>query len=395
MTKFRIGVLAAAAVALYLRIPTNFTMPQFWAEDGLVFWKQALDGGWGSLTLAAAGYFVTLQRAVALAVSYLPPALAPAIYNYFAISFTLLAVWLATSPRLELPFKPLIALAIVVMPGGYEVLGSMGNTQWIVPIVAMLLLLMRPSTWWVTVIEALLCALFSVTGPFVVFLVPLGAALAYAAEPADRNRLIWLTAAMVPGLVASVYFMAAHPDLSLIPYGVPYETSSAAFWVALPLRKFMSMFHIPVGIASSHVVVGAVLGAIAVAIVAAACWLGEYRKQKLAMLFLGAAVMVSGMVKYRGYLPPLLDPSTTRYFYAANVFLIWTLCCMIPARLGRQASIGALVAIELFSVYLTFDTPRIHEDFHWRQWAAQMPSDHTLQIPIAPKGWFIPIAARD
>jgi hypothetical protein len=394
-TPLRFSVVAVATVALYVRMPGNFTMPQFWAEDGLVLFKQAADSGWASLTIPAAGYFVTLQRLIAFGTSHLSPSLAPAIYNYFAFAFTLVAVWLATSPRLALPFRPLIALAIVVVPAGYEILGSMGNTQWIVPIIVLLLFLMRPSKHrWVTIAEILACVLFSVTGPFAVFLVPLGAMLAYAAdEQSARTRLMRLTAAMLPGLLASALHIIAYPDLSMIPYGTAYIPSPPEFWVALPLRKFLDMLWVPradkLGLNEC-----AMLSLGAFAVIFAMGGSGHYRKQKLAMIFLGSVVMISGMIKYRGDLPTLLDINTTRYFYAANVFLVWVLCCSMPAWVGQRVGVGALVVIELFSVFLAFDTPRIREDFKWQQWAAQIPNDKVLRIPIAPRGWFISLNAH-
>jgi hypothetical protein len=85
-----------------------------------------------------------LQRLIAVFAAYFPPAFATTILNFSAFALTLFIVWLATSPRFDIPFRPLIALAIVVVPMGFEALGTAADKQWIAPIGVFILLFLRP-----------------------------------------------------------------------------------------------------------------------------------------------------------------------------------------------------------------------------------------------------------
>ena len=58
-----IASFATALLLIFLRDPSLFTRPQFWAEDGSFWYAQAYNGGWlHSLTIPDGGYLNTLQR---------------------------------------------------------------------------------------------------------------------------------------------------------------------------------------------------------------------------------------------------------------------------------------------------------------------------------------------
>jgi hypothetical protein len=90
-------------------------------ERGRHFFYSAYDDGWRGLVEPLAGYLCSLQRLVALVARLFSPTRGPAIYDYTAVFLTLLIIWLATSPRLDMP---LLGIAVVVVPRGYEVLGN-------------------------------------------------------------------------------------------------------------------------------------------------------------------------------------------------------------------------------------------------------------------------------
>jgi hypothetical protein len=141
-TAVRAGVVVAALAIIYWRIPSDLTNPQFWAEDGLIF-LLSYQLGWQVLTTPLAGYLLAVPCLTVFAASFFPE-LAPTICNYTAVLLTLLVAWLATSPRFDMPHKPLLVLAVVSVPAGFEVLGNITNVQWILPIGAFILLFLRP-----------------------------------------------------------------------------------------------------------------------------------------------------------------------------------------------------------------------------------------------------------
>ena len=56
----RIATVLVALVIIYLRMPENFIRPQFWGEDGALFFKFVHEIGAGGLLMPASGYFVTM-----------------------------------------------------------------------------------------------------------------------------------------------------------------------------------------------------------------------------------------------------------------------------------------------------------------------------------------------
>ena len=76
---FRFTIVVLALIFLYLRLPSDFTKPQFWGEDGPIFYQQAAELGWRSLFLVYSGYFTVLQRLIGIIASSFSPSLAPAI----------------------------------------------------------------------------------------------------------------------------------------------------------------------------------------------------------------------------------------------------------------------------------------------------------------------------
>lgn len=112
-TFIRAAVTALCGVILYLRTPDAFQHPQVWAEDGPVLFAGNLLHPWRSLVESYAGYFITVPRLTALIIGFLPFKLIPAGYFAVSVLLILLTCWMTLSPRLELPYKPLLAIAIV------------------------------------------------------------------------------------------------------------------------------------------------------------------------------------------------------------------------------------------------------------------------------------------
>ena len=142
----RLIVVVLALTIIFIRMPIVFLHPAFWAEDAPFYFQQSYLDGWKIITTDKTGGYLTVFQWLGGNLStYFPVSAAPAIFSATAISLTLAIVWLVTSPRLPLPAKPLLALAVVTVPGAYELLGALGNSQWIYPIGVFAILLMGPS----------------------------------------------------------------------------------------------------------------------------------------------------------------------------------------------------------------------------------------------------------
>ena len=70
----------ACCAVLYARRPDALTLPQLYAEDGVIFFREALLSGFAAMPSAYAGYHHLLPRLIALLALPAPAALQPAIY---------------------------------------------------------------------------------------------------------------------------------------------------------------------------------------------------------------------------------------------------------------------------------------------------------------------------
>ena len=181
---FFCAVLACIACTgiLFIRKPDAFLNPQFWAEDGTIFFKSALEDGWSSMLDRYSGYFHFYPRLIScLAVELFPIAYQPHIYNFAALLGLLFVVSHLFVPRVNVSFRFVLALLLVLAPTGTEVgvYGSeailvLTNTQWYLSLSLLLLLISRPPkrwTGWVFDLSTLLFVGF--TGPFLVPFAPL------------------------------------------------------------------------------------------------------------------------------------------------------------------------------------------------------------------------------
>jgi hypothetical protein len=390
----RLGIMIVGLLVIFLRTPSTFTNPQFWAEDGVVFFGGTYIDGWRSLMAPAAGYLCTWQRLVALAAIPFGPSLAPAIYNYFAVLFALIAVWMVTSPRLDMPLRPLLALAIVVVPRGFEILGTTTNIQWIAPIGAFATLFMRPSrSLLVSAGEAAYLAVTSVTGPFSIFFAPLFMIRAITERrdaPAYR-RLVLLNVITFTGAFIQLWELWANREHAFGPSNVLYQTYDWRLWLTIPVARMSGTITWP----PPTSLTGDTVFSVSLLFVLLACISSTrepYRLQKIFMLYLGSAIAVSGMMKLRSELPLLA--MSDRYFYVGNVFALWWVCCL--AKTVMWQSVGAIfvAGVELAAVFITADTPRIVADLEWPARARFVGSGLPVVIPQHPPGWYVSLPAE-
>ena len=126
----RILILGFALAVLVLRRPDAVLYPQFWAED-FAFLLDAERIGLASFWMPRAGYLHFFPRLIAWPGMYLDPVLQPAWFVGSAVAVTLAVVATCLSPRIPLPAKPWLALAVVVVPHSGEVFLNPTNLQWL------------------------------------------------------------------------------------------------------------------------------------------------------------------------------------------------------------------------------------------------------------------------
>ena len=142
----RLFVLICVAVALFLRSPELVCSPSFWAEDGVIFFKDAYVNGFASVFHPYAGYFHVLTRLSAyVSVCLFPLEAAPALFMAFFVIAVFFVAYEYLSAQCLSPFAGAVgALAIVMVPHCGEVFFSLTNAHWILAALYPLLIIERP-----------------------------------------------------------------------------------------------------------------------------------------------------------------------------------------------------------------------------------------------------------
>ena len=390
------AVVLVALFVIYLRIPYYFTHSLIIGEDG-VLWLQAYIFGLNTLLFSFVGYLVSATRVIALLTQVFPVEYFPMIFFYSGIAVDLLVIWLLTSPRLDLPYRPLVALAVVCTAQGSHIIGgSMSHIQWVMPLGAFALMFMKPSgRTSILVAEAAFVGVSALTGPFALFLAPLFPIQIFLLrkDPAAARRMAILTATHWVGTLCQILSIAFNIDHALQPDLRPkFHWTEKSDW-GLLINFSFQYFFMPVGSwifngSRSGAVIGIVLLVIAVPLVAMfLVRFGRYRFQQLFMLVFSALVVLAGIIK--------VAPQE-RYFYISGVLVFWFVCCIV-AQISdirvRYVGVVIIAAFQLFFVAYYRDFYVVKGEPDWPRWSKFVHSGLPLTVQILPPTWFINIPA--
>ncbi|HVS50779.1 MAG TPA: hypothetical protein VHD62_00390 [Opitutaceae bacterium] len=380
-------VTLVSGVLLYLRKPHALTTPQLWAEDGSVFLNENETLGWRAFYTPYAGYLHLIPRLVALLASWTSPLALPAIYN--TVSFL---GWVAVaasflSPRVELPGKIWLALAIALVPQTGEVLFQLCNLQWATALLLVRQLLLRPAESRRTLIaDGAVLFLVGFTGPFSVVLWPLFAwrAWRFRAQRAAWFEFAVVTVAATSHVIASI--VAPFPRAPSKPFDL---AATLAFTGQRTLGVMLFGWHRAETLGRAGQLA---LFALLVALVVFALrrtW--RTRSAGAIAVFVVAFSLLLGSTLVRGgstLWEELHLGYGDRYLFIPRVLLCWILVlAMIPR--GRAAPLFA--AILLWSLWINRSayTVPAPNDLHWRNYAAQLDRREPANIPILPEGWIL------
>jgi hypothetical protein len=320
--------------------------------------------------------------------TYFPVSVAPTIFNAASIALTLVVVWLVTSPRLSLPAKPLLALAVVTVPAAYEELATLANSQWIFPIGAFSILLMAPSkNKFVSAAEAAFVSIFSLTGPFSLLLLPVcGLQMVRNREDADAQRRILILSAIVGfgATIECIYILSNFAGA--LTFDLEPIRSSWQLWVVLPIARITA----PIGHAVLRTlgeVASLPIAVIAYCTIAYFALRAPYRAQKIAMLMFAIAIMATGMLKVglcAAHRVALLTWHRCSLSGFSVVYRKPTEHRNLPACSSSTTNYGARWS----------KSPRAAENSEWPAWSREIRSGLPA-VPTAPPGWFTPADPLD
>lgn len=377
----RLIVCALAVLILFVRIPSMFHAPEFWAEDGILI-SDAYNKGWMSLLAPIEGAYYNFYGNLAanIAVQF-PPRAWPWLAIYAAHAGAILTVFLVTSPRFDFPYRALAALAVVAVPM-YDIFGGLANAQWVLALAVFILPLLRAGPRWMLVPEAVLAFIVGLEGPFVAFVLPVYAWRLWTCEAGERPRLIVLAAIGCCCAAIQILTIAHSSPFNLIE-PKPYDH---IVWLIMPIRWFDSIRLAGIFINHKPVAVALVIGG-----AAAATWFAfrqPHRIEKVAMLMFATLILYSGLYKYRAFIEFF---SNDRYLFSGAVFAFWFFC-LVAAPPGSRRS---LIIVPAIVVLLIWNPIRRSNQFDpeasvvWASQAARI-GNGPIEVPIAPGGpWAI------
>src|SRR3954447_3150542 len=166
-----------AALAVISRRPDALFNPQFFAEDGNIWFADAYNYGWlQALAMTHTGYFQTLPRLGAALALAVPLQHAPWVTNLIGLLLQVAPAIFLLSRRASnwapLRIRILMAAAYIALPNTSELNVSITEAQWHLGLLACLVALSRPPQSRVGVaFDVTALALCGLTGPFCIVLV--------------------------------------------------------------------------------------------------------------------------------------------------------------------------------------------------------------------------------
>ena len=205
---WQVAIFVAALFAIFTRLPGALLHPQFFAEDGWVWYEQAYNLHWlRSLGIPQAGCLYTFPRLVAGVSLLFPMQWAPLIMNFAGTVIQALPVSALLSRRCSpwgpLPVRMLMAVVYIAIPDAPEIHVVLTNAVWHLALLQALLAFSEPPlSWRGRVSDVLLFGIGGLTGPFCILLLP--AVVAYWWFRRQRWTLVVLTlmcaGALIQGL---------------------------------------------------------------------------------------------------------------------------------------------------------------------------------------------------
>lgn len=372
---------ASALLILFMRRPESFSRPQFFAEDGPIFYMGAHHDPWGSILVPYAGYLHVAGRLVASACSGLDPRWVPAAYFLASIAAVAALCLSLFSRRVGLPLPAAMALGVVLVPHTGEVFDNLTNLQWIMALgLVVLLAAGDPATaaqWSCDLAFALVASL---SGVFSVLFAPLFGIRAAARRTRPALAVALLVSAGAAVQAREILAAAAGPQASMVTAPLALST--------LGQRVLMSLLIPPGAADASPQWLRACFGLAGGALLALLCLRPGPRPAVRAAL--GAVlvfVAAAAIYRLRGSISSLgFVENGDRYFFVPKVAFVWLLATQLRGAAVPRRLSAALLAATALNTALAFRYDR-WTDYNWAYWSARMERGERVVVPINPPGF--------
>lgn len=330
-----------------------------------------------------AGYLHLIPRMIAWTASYLDPFLQPGFFLLGWLIVAFAVVFSCLSRRHDLPLKPLLAAAVLIVPHTGEVFFNPTNAQWVAALGLLLTILKKDplSTLdWVT--DSTFIFFAGLSGPFIIFSLPLF--LVRAWQRRTSGSFIFLGLAMVLAGVQGWFVAHAGPDHE---FSGPFSLFNLFATVSyrLPTNLFFGAWI--TGSFSQTVVI--VIAAGLTAFFGFALYKGKrFRRESLQLSFFIVLLLAATTSRKRFDLWGWGDVENgDRYFFVPKVLLLWLTIITFAAQTSRGMRLALLV---LLSCGTISNIPRLRfralPDTRWYALCPEIRAGREVEVAINP-GW--------
>jgi hypothetical protein len=394
-------VFLLSACLVVWRRPDALFYPQFFAEDGATWFREAYIFGWlPSLLVPHSGYYQTVSRLGAALALLVPFRFAPLIMNLAGIAFQVLPVNFLLSARCSnwapLPARALMAFLYLALPNTAELDANLDEAQWHLAVLACLVVLARPASnaWW-RVFDLLVVLLSGLTGPFCLVLLPIAAVYWYAKR--ERWTLALLAATALPAVVQLYALFTTGGTRPHTGLGATVELFIQILAGQVYLAAILGRGGFQVSQQFPLLVVAALGGSL---ILAWCLWKARLEWKlfiTFCLLVFAASLVTSTVTDNLPQWPIMREAEGIRYWFPPILAFVWALawCATVNAN-GVFRFVGvAGLALGCFGIVQDWKYPP-YTDHHFPQYAAQFaaaPPGTMIAIPIS-HGWTLRLVKK-
>ncbi len=356
---FHLSIIAAIII---LRNPDALFHPQFWAEDGTLWYRDAYNIGAAALVHPALGYLQTIARLSAFLGTQFPLAWVPAIYAMIAFFIQVLPAGLLLSKRFdqELPTwlaRLAIAYYYALVPNSYEWNMNVTNAQWHLAFAALLIIIGRSArtrAW--QIVDASILLISGLSGPFCIFYAPL--AVWEVSKDSTKLKVTYAVLALGCAIV-QLYFLfttissrpAVHLDASfpvlcsLLSHQILFGGIFGANLSGLFLKNSL--------LNSNWVAVFLTSSAFVLLLFAFKIGPSAYRKALFFVLFLLASALIRPATQENTWLE-MSQLGNCDCYFVGPILLVTTLLVLMSSTSILQKTATALVFLSFLGVLIDF-----------------------------------------
>lgn len=389
----RIMILVIASIVLLARRPDSFVNPQFWAEDGSVFFIRQYIDGFSAIAEPYSSYLHLIPRLIAcFSESFFNYSLIPTVYNYSCYFITLFVIYSIYSDRLHIKYKGLFALSLVLIPHyKNEVFMNITNLQWFLALLLVILSIKdEPSSKYGSIkaqyiFDILVIAFCGLTGPFLVLLSPLFFIRWIQNKSTYRSVILFIVCITIAVQLSILLNETTRSNISSI---------SMNFNVYIQLfgqKLFGGLF---LGDLTKHIN-DYLLSSMYLSLILLLFWYSFREKDMVIwiLLYVHFILLLATIYKFQSNLDALIPiRNGQRYFYIPYVMIVWSLIYILEKTTNWKKTIIviSLLCILCSSLSSRFTTSFV--DYEWKSYSNKIGKEN-VSIPINPTGWKIVVNA--